>query len=367
MSMRIKYVLVCVIALSGLCAAMNSAIAQTWSQTSAPITNWTSVACSADGTKLAAVAGGDFDRGGIYTSMDSGVTWALSAAPDGHWQANDDFPTVIIHQPQSQTAPSGSNVIFRVDADGSRSLLYQWRVNGVEIPGATNATLMVSNVQAAQAGSSYTVLVSGKFGSLLSETVFLSIRNWPAYSRLTSFDFPDLMGAHPLAPLIQARDGLLYGTTSSGGASNQGTIFSLNADGSAFKVIHSFGADAKDGQNPYAGLLEANDEMLYGTTAYGGSNNQGIVFRLSKGGAEYAILHTFGSPDGDGGIPYAELHEGKDGALYGATSAGGPYDYYGPDDTVFTLNYGTVFKLNKYGSNYVVLHNFNCDEGAKSI
>src|SRR6185503_7225576 len=55
--------------------------AQPWIQTSAPITNWSSVACSADGTKLVATV----DGGGIYTSPDFGIAWALTSAPTNYW------------------------------------------------------------------------------------------------------------------------------------------------------------------------------------------------------------------------------------------------------------------------------------------
>jgi len=54
----------------------NCAFAQTWTQTSAPSNDWNSVACSADGTKIAALA-----SDGIYFSTNSGATWTLSGAP----------------------------------------------------------------------------------------------------------------------------------------------------------------------------------------------------------------------------------------------------------------------------------------------
>lgn len=70
-------------ALIGLLTLIGSAWSQTWTQTSAPTNNWTSVASSADGSKLVAVAG-DPD-GQIYTSTDSGATWGLAGAPSNNW------------------------------------------------------------------------------------------------------------------------------------------------------------------------------------------------------------------------------------------------------------------------------------------
>ena len=69
---------------SSLFSSLIPASAQTWTQTSAPITNWTAIASSADGVKLVAVASG----GAIYTSTNSGASWAPATnAPDQAWRA----------------------------------------------------------------------------------------------------------------------------------------------------------------------------------------------------------------------------------------------------------------------------------------
>jgi len=77
-----------VVALRALLTA-NFAPAQTWTQTSAPITNWTAIASSADGTKLVAVASGGSwgptDSGGIWVSTNSGGTWTQTSAPGAGW------------------------------------------------------------------------------------------------------------------------------------------------------------------------------------------------------------------------------------------------------------------------------------------
>src|SRR5438874_1898424 len=57
--------------------------AQSWAQTSAPVTNWSAIACSADGRKVVAAVYG----GPIYSSTDSGATWASTTAPVTNWQA----------------------------------------------------------------------------------------------------------------------------------------------------------------------------------------------------------------------------------------------------------------------------------------
>ena len=58
----------------------------TWlKQTNAPALPWQSIASSADGTKLVAVAGGFYVSGPIYTSVDSGSTWTSNNAPVLGW------------------------------------------------------------------------------------------------------------------------------------------------------------------------------------------------------------------------------------------------------------------------------------------
>jgi hypothetical protein len=76
-----------------ICFAESAFSAQIWTQTSAPTTNWVSVACSADGTKIVAAAGTALvtqtgsRAGPIYTSTDSGATWAPTGAPLTTWTA----------------------------------------------------------------------------------------------------------------------------------------------------------------------------------------------------------------------------------------------------------------------------------------
>jgi uncharacterized repeat protein (TIGR03803 family) len=86
-------------------------------------------------------------------------------------------------------------------------------------------------------------------------------------------------GATPLATLIQASDGNLYGTTTSGGAYGSGTVFRLSPDGT-FSTVYTF-SGTNDGVNPHAELVQAADGNFYGVTSEGGSHYSGNIFRLS--------------------------------------------------------------------------------------
>jgi len=81
-------------------------------------------------------------------------------------------------QPQSLTVVQGQTATFSVNAVGTAPLTYQWRFNGVNIPGATASTLSVSNAQPSQAGN-YSVVVSNPFGSTTSAVATLTVLQPP--------------------------------------------------------------------------------------------------------------------------------------------------------------------------------------------
>ena len=99
--------------------------------------------------------------------------------------------------------------------------------------------------------------------------------------------FTNSDGANPLAGLTLANN-RLYGTASAGGRSGNGTVFMLSLDGSGFTNLYDFTAmppypafqTNSDGANPFAGLVVSNN-ILYGTTAYGGTSGNGTAFALS--------------------------------------------------------------------------------------
>ena len=81
----------------------------------------------------------------------------------------------IAGQPSSETAPAGSTVSFSVNATGSQPLSYQWFVNASNLPAATNATLVLTNVPANLSGNLYSVLVTNLEGSTNSSNALLTV------------------------------------------------------------------------------------------------------------------------------------------------------------------------------------------------
>src|ERR1700728_344009 len=172
---------------------------------------------------------------------------------------------------------------------------------------------------------------------------------------LFSFDFRD--GEYPHAGLVQAANGDLYGTTHNGGANNLGTVFRITLGGT-LTTLYSFcsQSDCTDGSSPYAGLLRAASGDLYGTTYYGGANNLGTVFRITPGGT-LTTLYSFCSQSDctDGAFPYAALVQATNGDFYGTTYAGGT-------NAVGTNGHGTVFKITP-GGTLTTVHRFCSQSG----
>jgi len=140
---------------------------------------------------------------------------------------------------------------------------------------------------------------------------------------LHSFNGSD--GSSPMAgPLL--RHGTLYGTTSTGGASNQGTAFSLIQRNHTFieTVLCSF--NGTNGTSPVSEMVPDSAGNLYGTTVYGGSNGYGVVFvlRNSEGKWQESVVHDFaGTLDGSQPLGTPTFHAG---GLFGTTSGGGEWD-----------------------------------------
>jgi uncharacterized repeat protein (TIGR03803 family) len=173
-----------------------------------------------------------------------------------------------------------------------------------------------------------------------------------------------LDGEVPSAGVIQGSDGNFYGTTYTGGAKNDGTVFKLTPSGQ-LTTLHSFCTKhgprkrCLDGQNP-ASVVQGSDGNFYGITNLGGAKNDGTVFKLTPSG-KLTTLHSFCREAGcaDGKFPDGSLIQGSDGNFYGTTEGGGA--------GIKPLDYGTVFKITPSGK-LTTLYSFcSGDEPGASI
>jgi uncharacterized repeat protein (TIGR03803 family) len=180
----------------------------------------------------------------------------------------------------------------------------------------------------------------------------------------TLHEFDDTDGSNSYA-LVQAADGNFYGTTTEGGANNNssctaedddapgcGTVFKITPTGT-LTTLYSFCAQSNctDGAGPTAGLIQAANGNLYGTTFFGGSGSCvsgginygcGTVFEITPNGT-LTTLHSFNGTDGK--WPEGALVQSAIGNFYGTTSLGGTNDS------------GTVFEMTPSGT-LTTLHDF---------
>ena len=167
------------------------------------------------------------------------------------------------------------------------------------------------------------------------------------YNILHNFGGSGHDGYAPLTDLV-LNGNTLYGTTASGGTNGGGTIFKINTDGSGYGIIRSL----TNSPSPEGGMVLIGN-TLYGTTFTGGSADNGSIFKMNTDGSGYTELHSFSATvpsvfgtNSDGNRPQGDLV--TDGStLYGTAEYGG------------TNNNGTVFKINTDGSGFAVIKTFS--------
>ena len=165
-------------------------------------------------------------------------------------------------------------------------------------------------------------------GSRLVGTVFKINKDGQNFTQLYQFTGSGADGKRPQAGVTLDSEGTCYGTTSEGGRYLGGTVFRVDTNGGRYRVLYGFiGKQRMDGSAPRSALLLASDGSLYGTTSSGGRNDFGTIFAIERNGGRYRLLHAFGNQPTDGATPYARLIEGSDGKLYGSTIAGGYYSH----------------------------------------
>jgi uncharacterized repeat protein (TIGR03803 family) len=172
------------------------------------------------------------------------------------------------------------------------------------------------------------------------------------YSFCPDYPYPCTDGDDPYGALVQARDGNLYGTTTSGGTGGGGTVFKITPSGT-LTTLYSFCSqpNCADGWYPGA-IVQATDGNFYGTTAAGGANNTGCIadgcgtiFKITPSGT-LTTLYSFCSQSNcpDGYNPWG-LIQATDGNFYGATGHGGASGNGCGGDGC-----GTIFKITPSGT-----------------
>jgi uncharacterized repeat protein (TIGR03803 family) len=288
-------------------------------------------------------SGGSARNGSIFRIHTNGNRYAdiksFNMAPNG----NGPYSTVVVSGSTLYgTTGSGGTfehgTIFKVGTDGSGySVIKHFAGVDGDYPAST-LTLFEETL--------YGTTVSG--GALGYGTVYKVRTDGGDFTLLKNFDYTDQNGASPHGSLLLS-GAALFGTTTIGGSAGMGTLYSINTDGTGFRVLRSF--SGSDGAGPKAGVI-LNGTTLYGTANSSGSNSNGVIFRIETNGEGFSILKSFAGDDGrypDGDLIIAG------NALYGTTSRGG------------MSNLGTVFKINLDGTGFSVLKHFTEAEGSLPV
>jgi uncharacterized repeat protein (TIGR03803 family) len=222
----------------------------------------------------------------------------------------------------SKGGANGQGTVFKLTPSGVETIVYSFGASSTD-------------------GIAPMGVIQGRDGNFYGTTILGGVNDHGTLFKLTaagvetvlhSFGASTTDAADPTA-VIQGADGNFYGTTEDGGANGDGTIFKLTPAGIE-SVLYSFGAYSGDGSTPTE-LIQGTDGNFYGTTASGGANSYGTVFKLTPAGVE-TILYSFGASSADGITPIGVI-QGTDGNFYGTTASGG------------ANSYGTVFKLTPAG------------------
>jgi WD40 repeat protein len=215
---------------------------------------------------------------GIYTvAVSNRLGWAVSQPA---WLATNAQAPNITGQPASQTVTAGTNVTLEVEADGLAPLHYEWRVHGDAVPGATDATLTLTNIQVRDAGD-YEVVITNVWGSVTSQTATVQV---------SLFDILWMKGGSADSVVTYSPDGTLAAT-----ACGETVRLWRVADGTLLRILPAHrGGTSAVAFSPSGDLL-----------ATGGADrtvrlwrvSDGILFRILKGHAAPVAAVTF-SPDG---------------------------------------------------------------------
>jgi uncharacterized repeat protein (TIGR03803 family) len=160
-----------------------------------------------------------------------------------------------------------------------------------------------------------------------------------AYTSLLEFN--GINGENPGYGAFAISGNTMYGTTIYGGSSNNGILFSIHTDGSGYTKLIDF--NVSNGSMPFGSVILAGN-VLYGNTIGGGLNGKGLIYSIHTDGTGYRDLLDFNGTNGQSPIGTLII---SGSTLYGTTGNGG------------ANNYGTIFSIDTNGTGYRDLFDFN--------
>ncbi len=177
----------------------------------------------------------------------------------------------------------------------------------------------------------------------------------PNYHIVNDFSYDKDNGAGYSCSDLTNVNGVLYGTYSSDNQTYSGGIFKVDTTANdAFMIVYQLDQNNGEGSSPQYGSMVYDDvnAVLYGTTAYGGANGNGAIFKLDPATGAMMTYSPFNYSGSEGANPYTQLTAGAGGILYGVA-------YNGGIDQDSNTGNGTVFSFDPATETYTPLHTFD--------
>ncbi len=291
---------------------------------------------ASDGNFYGTQGGGSDVDGSIFELTPQGTLTGLAgfdydngAGPNGVIQASDgNF--------YGTAGYGGANIygtVFKMTVAygmGTITKLY-------DFPGSPGGAYPNANLVQGIDGSFYGTTSGGGSGTncyLGCGTVFKVTTNG-TLTTIYQFSGPD--GGNPNCALVQTADGYLYGTTSAGGTNGDGTVFKITTNG-VLTTLYKF--SGTDGSYVNPGLVQGSDGNFYGATTFGGTSTNcgsgcGTLYRITSQGTFTTLYNFTGATSGN--WPQAPLMQASDGYFYGTAAFGGTNS----DGTVFRISSAT--------------------------
>ncbi len=247
--------------------------------------------------------GGAMQQGALFSIKTDGTDFTSlhtfdvaehALAYGGLYQANDN---ALYGMAATREEPS-KGFIYSIDPDGSN---YR--------------TVYAFGIEANPHGT-LTQLADGYLYGITSKFIFRIKPDGTGFTNLKTFN--GATGLTGVGKLVLAADGYLYGVTAEGGVLNEGVVFKLKPDGTGYASVSDF---TTSGQGPTGNVL-LSGTTLYGMTSRGGAGFNGVLYKYETSNAEVTTLHDFYSSDPDGQSP-THIITGPDNTLYGVTAEGG--------------------------------------------
>lgn len=274
-------------------------------------------------------SGGSGNRGVLFDFDPITNTTSLLALFTGTANGASPFGSLVLG--------SDGMLYGLTSAGGTNNLgtLFQYNISTntltkkIDFTGATNGSIPKGSLLMANDGNLYGLTTSG--GTSNNGTFFKFNISTQTYSKIIDLSSVTT-GAGPEGSLIQSNDGNLYGITRLGGTNNAGTVFKYEISTNTFTKLQDLTASTT-GSWPSGSILEASDNLMYFLNSAGGSNSDGTLTQYNKSTNVLTKKIDFNAPV-NGAKPTGNLIEATDGNLYGLTSGG-------------SSNNGTLFKYNK--------------------